>query len=68
MAGKVQDGQGGPVAVAGRGAALPRPPNAKFELSGLEMIDKTVTRSGKSGRVYLPYEWCGKHVKIIRLD
>lgn len=67
MAGKVQDGQGGPVAAAG-GRRSPAPPNAKFELSGLEMIDKTVTRSGKSGRVYLPYEWCGKHVKIIRLD
>ncbi|MBI5521168.1 MAG: DUF2080 family transposase-associated protein [Desulfarculus sp.] len=67
MAGKAQSGHDWPVAAA-RGAAASRPPNAKFELSGLEMIDKTVTRSGKSGRVYLPYEWCGKHVKIIRLD
>lgn len=66
MTGKAQGGQGTPAAARG-GAAL-RPPNAKFELCGLEMIDKTVTRSGKSGRVYLPYEWCGKHVKIIRLD
>ena len=40
----------------------------RFELRGLEMVDKLVTRSGKSGRVYLPTDWCGKRVKIIRLD
>ena len=67
MAGRSQNGYEGQAA-AGRGASASGPANAKFELRGLEMIDKIVTRSGKSGRVYLPYEWCGKHVKIIRLD
>jgi putative transposon-encoded protein len=27
-----------------------------------------VKPSGNSGRVYLPPEWVGKHVKIIRID
>jgi hypothetical protein len=40
----------------------------KFELFGREMIEKSVTRSGKSGRVYVPLEWLGKSVKIIRVD
>jgi putative transposon-encoded protein len=39
----------------------------KFEVYGEEMIEKEVKRSGNSGRVYLPPEWIGKHVKIIRL-
>lgn len=41
---------------------------AKFETFGEEMIEKKVKRSGNSGRVYLPPEWVGKHVKIIRID
>jgi putative transposon-encoded protein len=41
---------------------------AKFEVYGEEMIEKQVKQSGNSGRVYLPPEWVGKHVKIIRLD
>ena len=40
----------------------------KFELYGQEMIEKSVTRSGKSGRVYVPLEWLGKSIKIIRVD
>lgn len=46
-------------------SALPRP---KFEVWGEEMIEKEVKQSGNSGRVYLPPEWIGKHVKIIRID
>ena len=41
---------------------------AKFEVYGEEMIEKEVKQSGNSGRVYLPPEWVGKHVKIIRTD
>jgi len=41
---------------------------AKFGVFGKEMIEKEVKRSGNSGRVYLPLNWVGKHVKIIRID
>ena len=41
---------------------------SKFEVYGQEMIEKTVKPAGNSGRVYLPPDWVGKHVKIIRID
>lgn len=41
---------------------------AKFEVYGEEMIEKIVKLSGNSGRVYLPPDWVGKIVKIIRID
>jgi putative transposon-encoded protein len=41
---------------------------SKFEVYGEEMIEKEVKPSGNSGRVYLPPDWVGKHVKIIRVD
>ncbi len=41
---------------------------SKFEVYGEEMIEKEVRQSGNSGRVYLPPEWVGKRVKIIRID
>jgi putative transposon-encoded protein len=40
----------------------------KFEVYGEEMLEKEVKLSGNSGRVYLPPEWIGKHVKIIRIS
>lgn len=40
----------------------------KFEIYGEEMIEKMVKLSGNSGRVYLPPNWVGHHVKIIRID
>ena len=40
----------------------------KFEIYGEEMIEKMVKSSGNSGRVYLPPNWVGRHVKIIRID
>lgn len=40
----------------------------KFEVFGEEMLEKEVKQSGNSGRVYLPPEWVGKQVKIIRID
>ena len=42
--------------------------SVKFEVFGEEMIEKEVKQSGNSGRVYLPPEWVGKQVKIIRID
>jgi putative transposon-encoded protein len=39
----------------------------KFEIYGEEMIEKSVKQSGNSGRVYLPPNWVGHKVKIIRL-
>ena len=44
------------------------PSKSKFEVYGEEMIEKEVKQSGNSGRVYLPPEWVGKHVKIIRIE
>lgn len=43
-------------------------PAVKFEVFGEEMIEKNVRSSGNSGRVYLPPEWVGHRVKIIRID
>ncbi len=45
-----------------------RPPGrVRFEVRGEEMIEKTVKISGNSGRVYLPPNWVGHPVKIIRI-
>jgi len=40
----------------------------KFEIYGEEMLEKEVKMSGNSGRVYLPPDWVGRHVKIVRTD
>lgn len=48
--------------------ASSRTPKAKFRVYGEEMIEKEVKPSGNTGRVYLPPDWVGKHVKIIRID
>jgi putative transposon-encoded protein len=40
----------------------------KFEVFGEEMLEKNVKSSGNSGRVYLPPDWVGHRVKIIRID
>jgi putative transposon-encoded protein len=40
----------------------------KFEVYGEEMVEKVVKLSGNSGRVYLPPDWVGCLVKIIRID
>jgi putative transposon-encoded protein len=40
----------------------------KFEVYGEEMVEKSVKMSGNSGRVYLPPDWVGSRVKIIRVD
>ena len=43
-------------------------PKVKFMVFGEEMIEKEVKPSGNTGRVYLPPDWVGKYVKIIRVD
>lgn len=40
----------------------------KFEVYGEEMLEKEVKLSGNSGRVYLPPDWVGHQVKIIRVS
>ena len=40
----------------------------KFEVFGHEVVEKEVRLSGNSGRVYLPPNWVGRKVKIIRID
>lgn len=44
------------------------PKKVKFEIFGEEMLEKEVKLSGNSGRIYLPPDWVGRHVKIIRID
>jgi putative transposon-encoded protein len=53
---------------SGKSKKTSKSPKAKFEVFGEEMIEKKVKQSGNSGRVYLPPEWVGKLVKIIRVD
>jgi hypothetical protein len=43
----------------------------RFEVTAREVIEKQVRPSGKkskSGRIYLPYEWVGCTVKIVRIN
>ena len=48
--------------------ADPSRTRVKFEIFGEEMLEKEVKSSGNSGRVYLPPDWVGHHVKIVRID
>jgi putative transposon-encoded protein len=40
----------------------------KFEVYGEEIVEKVVKPSGNSGRVYLPQDWIGYSVKIVKTD
>jgi putative transposon-encoded protein len=40
----------------------------EIKLTGYEILEKLVNKSGNSGRVYVPIEWIGKRVKIILID
>lgn len=40
----------------------------KVEIIAYQAIEKTVTVSGNSGRVYVPIEWVGKKVKVFLLE
>jgi putative transposon-encoded protein len=41
---------------------------AQFTVQGHEMVEKEVKPAGNSGRIYLPPDWIGKRVKIVRMD
>jgi putative transposon-encoded protein len=45
-----------------------REEKVKFEVYGEEMLQKKVSLSGNSGRIYPPPDWVGHQVKIIRID
>ena len=51
-----------------RPSSVREPGKVKFEVFGEEMVEKMVKLSGNSGRVYLPPDWVGCRVKIIRID
>jgi putative transposon-encoded protein len=64
-------GDAGEAPPAGADTDLPNTVNenqAKIEIFGEEMIEKRVKASANSGRVYLPPDWVGRKVKIIRID
>ncbi len=42
--------------------------HSEFIVKGYEMIDREVKQSGNTGRVYLPKNWIGSKVKIIRVS
>ena len=44
----------------------PPPRKVKFEIYGQELIEKIVNSNGNSGRVYLPPEWIGTKVKVVK--
>ncbi len=39
----------------------------RLEIFATEIIEKIVTQSGNSGRIYLPPAWVGHKVKIVRV-
>lgn len=39
-----------------------------IQLIGYEMFEKTVTKGGNSGRVYVPPSWIGKRVKVVLIE
>ena len=40
----------------------------QIHLSGFEMLEKQVNKSGNSGRIYVPVNWIGKKVKVVLLE
>ena len=43
-------------------------PTVKVTVFGEEIIEKEVKPGGNAGRIYLPPDWVGKLVKIVRID
>ena len=54
--------------ISGKPEDSVKPPKAKIRVFGEEMIEKEVKSRGNTGRIYLPPDWVGKLVKIIRID
>ena len=52
----------------GKPDGLAKYPKPKLGIFGVEMIEKEVKPRGNTGRIYLPVDWVGKLVKIIRID
>ena len=50
------------------GPGQPEEERSKFIVYGREVLGRRVHKSGGSGRVYLPRDWLGKKVKVIRVD
>ncbi|MFW9856468.1 MAG: DUF2080 family transposase-associated protein [Candidatus Thorarchaeota archaeon] len=50
----------------GRSQGLVEDLPSEFKVFGYEMLDREVKKSGNSGRVYLPKDWIGTRVRIIR--
>jgi putative transposon-encoded protein len=40
----------------------------EIKVQGSQIIEKTVKKSGNSGRVYVPKDWVGKKVKVVLLE
>lgn len=40
----------------------------KLEFFGEEVLEKCVKPSGSSGKIYLPSEWIGRRVKVVKLE
>ena len=40
----------------------------QIRLTGFEMLEKQVNKSGNSGRVYVPVDWIGKKVKVVLVE
>jgi len=40
----------------------------EIKLKGYKLLDKTVTDSGTSGKVYVPKSWIGKKVQILLIE
>ncbi len=55
-------------AVSGRPEDPAKYPKPKCGVFGIAMIEKEVKSRGNTGRIYLPSDWVGKLVKIIRID
>jgi putative transposon-encoded protein len=39
-----------------------------IQMTGYEMLEKVVGKSGDSGRIYAPVDWVGKKVKIVLVE
>ena len=39
-----------------------------MHILGYEVVEKRVTSSGTSGRIYVPPSWIGKLVRAVRLE
>ena len=42
--------------------------HSEFKVYGFEMLDREVKQSGNTGRVFIPRNWIGSRVKIIRVS